>query len=851
MADEISTNMNGVEEPIDAELAKSAVELLIALNAALVNIHMYPSTSDMITTSVEVGYERLNKLLSMSNKLTLGEANNLLLVNGVKLDERDQARPPVIAFLSSLRRRDIFSILFSSGLSIEEFRAFLEVMGEEPDKLHSMGGVTEALKKRQVENILVNERRYISVSEDEDIGVKEKEKDLQLKLRDEEMARIAEKLKDEKFIGYLLGKDARADLGEDALRDIMGNPPRMGMLLRQALREILAEIEEPKEALISIIDALERASELTGEQDQPELVEMDAAEISKAVGFLESSELKEYLLSELPPTLGELIRRRQVLENLREGKILDLLENILREHDMLKAAEGQGRQDSESERRAQALSSLVDEIFAASVGKPWESRVNDRIFQADMWKKISESRGESGGAGDSTLVYQLSSFIVSEGLGLDITEVEQDLTIDQNIPIIIQKLFRNKNYQTAEKLVLKLLENLNDMSPEIRLKTAQALSKLPEIIRFDQELEEIAIAHEMKNKLLQRLEKEKELTETYSAISKVLSQLAERFILNQDYGAAIEIIDTFWQHCSATHMRKPEQQKVALESISNVASQDVLSSLADVLREGNAETITEVANIMIKFENKSVQPLIQVLKESEDMLVRKITFDALEHIGKDAIKTLINDLERYNPWYMYRNIISILAEIGNRSIIQSLGRFIKHQNPEVRRETVKAIARIHTPETVSLLVEGLKDRDEQVQVECCFGLGRIKDISTAPDLLEIIKPPSSMRYKRKYGTHVQAAAIWALGQIGDISSVPVIKRMLKRPFFAFNRSSKEELRVEAARALGYLPSPESWDVLTKYSDDKNDKVRRAVYESLRMIKAAQQSHPQPEALVNQ
>ena len=382
------------------------------------------------------------------------------------------------------------------------------------------------------------------------------------------------------------------------------------------------------------------------------------------------------------------------------------------------------------------------------------------------------------------------------------------------------------------------MDNLNDMSPEIRLKTAQTLQRLPEIIRLGQTLQEAALANELKGQLLQRLEKERELDEIYGALSANLAAMAGQFIMGENYGAAIEIIDTFWRHRSPSEMRKPEQQRLAMEAVESIATPELLEGLADVLREGDVGTVTEVANILIKFENKSVQPLIQVLKDSDDILVRKVTFDALEHIGKDAIKTLINDLERYDPWHMYRNIISILAEIGNRSIIQSLSRFINHQNPEVRRETVKAVGRIQTAETISLLLEGLKDRDEMVQRECCLALGRIGDCSTGPGLLEIIKPPRSMRYKRAYGPAVKSAAVWALGRIGDFSSAPEIARLLKKRYWMpVRRARHSEIRQEAARALGAIGAPESRELLIRCSGDRDEKVRKACQDSLRAMQS--------------
>ncbi len=415
---------------------------------------------------------------------------------------------------------------------------------------------------------------------------------------------------------------------------------------------------------------------------------------------------------------------------------------------------------------------LIDEIYQASVGKPWESKVSDRIFQADMWKKIVEGKVERGSAGASTLVYQISNMLVSEGLTLDIDELSRSLTIDENIPRLLQKLYRARRSETVLKVIENLLDNLEDMSPEIRLKTAETLRNIPDALELSRRLQEFPMAYEMKDRLLERLDRERELTDIYTTLAGCLVSLAQAFIHSQDYQAALEIIDTFWRHHGAEDSRKPEQRKVALDAVATVANPAVVESLTEVLREGDIQTITEVAELLIKFEDKSVQPLIRVLKDSEDLLVRRVTFEALENIGKDAILSLINDLEKYNPWHMYRNIVSILAEIGNRSIIQSLARFIKHQNPEVRRETIKAVSRIRTPETVSLLVEALNDRDEQVQKEACLGLGRMRDVSTVPVLIDIIKPPRSFHREKHRTVAVKAAAIWRSARSGTSRPSP-------------------------------------------------------------------------------
>ncbi len=821
------------------ELARRAVELLIALNAAMINIHMYPPTSDMISASVETAYARLEPLLETTGTLTLGEADNLLLVNGERLHDRDQARPPVLSFLEGLRRRDVYSITFERGIDQQEFLTFLYIMARDPEELRRCGGLEEEVSRQGCSHIQVNERRFVSITDEEVVAAEAREERAEeIRAEEEELRRLEEKLKDERFVAYVMGTRGRREVGEEAVRDVISNPPRLGMLLRQAVREIVAGRDDPEEALEEVVRGLERAAVLLDEVPDLELRRMDGEEVARAAAFLESSELKDFLLLEKPPALDAVTPRKKILESLRENKTLDLLESVIREHEYLhRLSDDQALPFSpEQEERLGELSSLIDEIYQASVGKPWESKVSDRIFQADMWKKIAEGKGERGNAGASTLVYQISNLLVSEGLTLDIDELSRALSIDENIPRLLRKLMRARRPETVIRVVESLLDNLEDMSPEIRLKTAETLRNIPYALELSRHLQELPVAYEMKDRLLDRLERERELTEIYATLSGCLATLAQTFILSRDYRAALEIIDTFWRHHGEDGGRKPEQRKVAMEAVVSVASQEVLDELAGVLREGDIQTITEVAELLIKFEDRSVQPLIQVLKESEDLLVRRVTFEALENIGKDAILSLINDLERYNPWHMYRNIISILAEISNRSIIQSLARFIKHQNPEVRRETVKAISRIRTPETVSLLVEAVDDRDEQVQREACLGLGRLRDVSTVPVLVEVVRPPRSFRREKHRTGQVKAAALWALGEIGDRSAVPYCRLVLRRGSrLPFRWGRNDQVRAAAALALGAIGGEECRSILQQHASDRSDEVRRAVAEALRIM----------------
>ncbi|MHB8780766.1 MAG: HEAT repeat domain-containing protein, partial [Candidatus Geothermincolia bacterium] len=785
------------------------------------------------------------KVLALTPKLTLGEANGRLLLNGEQLSDRDQVRPPIVSFLSSLNKRSIFSIILNAGITTEEFGSFLEILAQTPEEIQAAGGVSELLTREGVSHVLVNERRFVSVGKDEELttmteggtpyregdegvapGAGGGEADL-LRLKDEEIARLKELVKDEQIISLFLQRQVQ-DAGPELIEDAVANPPRLGMLVRKALQQI--ELEEDGEAALQrSLDCLDKVASMVGSLPEEDLAQMDREEIAQALSAMPANRLKDYLLNDLPEAVEQMQLRSELLKNMKETRTLELLESVLWEHERLKR-EQPDVPGVEDERLA-SLSGLIDELYKNSGGKEWESTVADRIFQADMWKKIVGSGEGASSAGSNSLIYQVSNLLVHEGVALDVDELALDPAIDRSVPRMLQKLYRSQRSDAADKLLHNMMDNLNDISPEIRLKTAEVLQNVPEALDLPKRGRNSAIAYELKDALSERLEKERQLTEVYEELAGGLKQLGKAFILNQEYGPAMEIIDQFWEHYSSAEARKPEQQEAALRNVTEMADPQVIESLTRVLRSGDVATIASVANILIKFEDKSVQPLIQVLKDSEDMMIRKVTFDALENIGKDAIRDLINDLQETNPWHMYRNIVSILAEIGNRSSLQSLSRFMKHQNEAVRRETVRAIGRIKSPETVDLLLMALKDRDETVQQEACRALGVIADVSTVPALLEVVKGRRGLSIRR-HPLSVRIAAVWALGNIGDHSVVTELSRLLRKRRLFKDTRQQEELRREAARALASIGSPEALEILRNSASGGTGPMQEAATSAL-------------------
>lgn len=826
--------MNDKEAFDSQELFETAaMSVITALNAAIVNIRMYPPMSEIISNSITDCQNAVRNALEKSPALMIGEANNQLIINSKPLNERYSKRHAAVSITNILREREIASVSFERGVAAEEIRELLDVVALE-DKTITGVGIVEKLSGKTNRHITVNERRFVSIDGKEELvqeKVQEEERDDALKpeeYSEQDIERLKESIVNQRFTDYLKGLIEAVETKQD-IEHVVLEPGRAGNLLRETVREEISEAPDTAEVislLLTINNRFVEGISLCEKADSDALTE----EIYITFSLLDADEIKELLIAHARETIDQSFDRARLLNTLRKSRVLMLLDLLITEHQ--KKFE-ETEEDEPARKRKEAVSSLIDEIFLISKDKSYEQDVSDRIYEADMWKKLMDSHRSGRDTGSSSaILFQMSELLMQEGIPLDVDVYETKKSFEENIPKILKRLYETHKDEAANKLIEIMLDNLNDISPEIRLKSAQAVSMLPEMNKLLSQKGNRRLAQTLTQRLIERLELEKGITEIYSQIALTLGELAEGFLLMEEYDSAVTIVDTLWKHRSDNSNRKPEQQEIAYDTISSIASNEVLDKLKTQLLEGDPEEISQISNMLVRFDMKSVKPLIDVLKTTEDIRVKSVTFDSLEIIGKDAILDLINDLEKHNPWHMYRNIISILAEIGNKSTIGSLSRFLTHQNNEVRLETVKALSNIRSPETVEMLIKALGDKDESVRIEACLALGRLRDVSTVPVLTGILKAG----FLSRKSIRLKSAAVKALGDIGDQTAIPALESAALKRSFLWPSAAKRELKVEAIRAITKIGNPHAGEALINIAKKVDGELFAEAERGMRRIK---------------
>ncbi len=245
---------------------------------------------------------------------------------------------------------------------------------------------------------------------------------------------------------------------------------------------------------------------------------------------------------------------------------------------------------------------------------------------------------------------------------------------------------------------------------------------------------------------------------------------------------------------------------------------------------------------MLGVLGKNSIPILSNLLVVGSRLVRKISCEMLIANGKDTVPHLISIVYTRNDWFFIRNVLMILAEIGQggEAIENIFRKFINHGEQRVREEVAKGITNIMGAKGERYLLDYLKDPSISVRRKAVWGLGIIK--STSPKLLSYIY--NVLQGKTGEDETMIEQALFALSLIGeDINESEdfekSIIKMLKGKGVIRILTSKaafsDKVKIRACEALGTFGTKKSISVLKMFKNDKNKNLREAVERSIEQI----------------
>ena len=118
---------------------------------------------------------------------------------------------------------------------------------------------------------------------------------------------------------------------------------------------------------------------------------------------------------------------------------------------------------------------------------------------------------------------------------------------------------------------------------------------------------------------------------------------------------------------------------------------------------------------------RAIAKLISVV-EKEDYVTRLQAVEALSRVGKGAVPTLIDSLEK-GLWYVRECAALALGKIGDLRALEPLAQRLEDENVGVRQAAASALSRLLSSDNLGKLLQGMEPE----------GIARIVDLATRLD----------------------------------------------------------------------------------------------------------------------
>lgn len=204
--------------------------------------------------------------------------------------------------------------------------------------------------------------------------------------------------------------------------------------------------------------------------------------------------------------------------------------------------------------------------------------------------------------------------------------------------------------------------------------------------------------------------------------------------------------------------------------------------------------------LLARYPRALAKPLLFYLYDSEEKTLRELLLGVLQgvmpHIGGDVVREVHRAMERRAPWYIKRNLLTLLADQPPESLTPLLVRMAVEETQPQLLDTVYACAfRLKAVKIHRLCEQALEQaKDDEALVALIRHIGTAANAYYLPHLKRFVH--------KKRSDVVIRAALEAIAQIATPESVQFLERILSGGGL-FSKRSDTRLRRLAAEALSY------------------------------------------------
>lgn len=625
------------------------------------------------------------------------------------------------------------------------------------------------------------------------------------------------------------------DLTKDELSDFLANilrkkrnemPEYKNIALDQTVYVALVKGEETiaritdviKDSggdIVGLIKSIRESYDLIDQIPEQSVRDQAQDHLALELSRQNSGVLREIFDRELPMKIEESGLKKRLLSMLSQDKIQEMFGDISSWYEEIRKKESS---DFAAVDQLDKLQKFMKTILQAPAAKEVPRQFFEDLIRKGLLEQLPDWFSTT--PSQPTSVYEVERLL--DKPAVDLLEKE----IRDILPQMVEKLCQVEYNEIIGKLLDKILENLKNSAPKIRLPAVQTLSAIYEVLQ----------AHN-KEQLLRYMElplleaaKQETSADVHYFMMEILRLRARQDILHGEYDFAIRIIDLMRQHTSTEIINDLKIVTNAGNSLNFLMPEifDVL--IADMKADNEAKRLGSI-QVLTKFGEKAVDPLLRVIKEGEDPRALKLAASVLRNIGDKGRNRFYDELNLGLTAREIRNFILVLQDMGPMESVEQLSSLLNFPENDVKKDIMRFLAKLNSNQSKILLIEQLKSKDPVVVNDSVLLLGDLKCKEAVPALIKILGSSG-------VPTVLQEDICIALGSIGDAQAVePLVLKLRKKPgFFTKNKSDMDKIRMRAAWALRKFVSPLAEAALEAALKDKAAPVALTAKESLAVIR---------------
>lgn len=313
------------------------------------------------------------------------------------------------------------------------------------------------------------------------------------------------------------------------------------------------------------------------------------------------------------------------------------------------------------------------------------------------------------------------------------------------------------------------------------------------------------------------------------AITSIMKSLLGYLVNNGNMENLIDLLKKVY--ITANDEDTPVEIKEALgEVVYHAGSPDIIKAMGPLI-DNHTDLDEETLNEFVAYlEKNAITSFIELLGELKNYSSRKIVIHILTEIGRKDIDALLKGLAD-RRWYLVRNIVLIIKQIGNMETAQQLITKVRHTDIRVKTEVIKTIGDLKIQPSLPFLEQNLDATEQQVRIAAVRAIGHLRSEKAKEILIQQIKENKAF-IDKNYDEKKCFFEILSLWKDDDVAEF--LSGFLKLKSY-FSRKKLNESMACAAYALGRVGNSEYLPLLKKHERTSDPVFRENIRIAIRSL----------------